>query len=235
MLTRRSLFLASLPLLGSRPVLANTGTSERWLWAINRAGEEVAVVYRNQNGYNHVALARFAHLFRDLREDVAGPMPPLLVDLLSVLQERWGYRQPLIIGSGYRTPRTNASLEGAAPASMHLRGFAADITMRGVHPGPNRGHGLVAVPANRLHGPRALFGFPACRHRSATVLDSVEVVVSAAEERSSQPGCRSVCTVGDGSYLPQYGEPWQPARAQKVLVQGARTTGRSPNPRGHIL
>ena len=61
-------------------------------------------------------------------------MPPLLVDMLSVLQEGCGYSRPLLVGSGFRTPRTNASLEGAAPASFHLRGSAADISVRGVAP-----------------------------------------------------------------------------------------------------
>ena len=79
-------------------------------------------------------LARLRRLFRDLRAGAEGPLPPLLVDVLSVLQEGWGYARPLVVGSGYRTPLTNASLEGAAPASLHLRGLAADITIRGVHP-----------------------------------------------------------------------------------------------------
>ena len=105
---------------------------ERWLWAQNHAGEEVAVAYREGDAYNPAALARLRHLFRDLREGVQGPLPPLLVDVLSVLQERWGYGRPLLVGSGYRTVRTNISLEGAAPASLHLRGLAADITVRGV-------------------------------------------------------------------------------------------------------
>ena len=52
-----------------------------------------------------------------------------------MLQERWSYTRPLMVGSGFRTRRTNAALEGAAPASFHLRGLAADITLRGVPPG----------------------------------------------------------------------------------------------------
>ena len=105
---------------------------ERWIWAQNHAGEEVALAYRAGNDYDPAALARLRHLFRDLREEVQGPLPPLLVDMLSVVQERWGYARPLLVGSGYRTPKTNRSLEGAAPASFHLRGWAADISVRGV-------------------------------------------------------------------------------------------------------
>jgi uncharacterized protein YcbK (DUF882 family) len=111
---------------------AATAAPERWIWAQNHAGEEVAVAYRAGEAYHPAALARLRRLFRDLREGAEGPLPPLLVDVLSVLQERWGYARPLVVGSGFRTPRTNASLEGAAPASLHLRGLAADITVRGV-------------------------------------------------------------------------------------------------------
>ena len=136
MIGRRPFLLgaAGLP-AAAWPAGARTSAApERWIWAQNHAGEEVALAYRAGNDYYPAALARLRHLFRDLREGVQGPLPPLLVDVLSVLQERWGYARPLLVGSGYRTPRTNASLEGAAPASFHLRGLAADITIRGVQP-----------------------------------------------------------------------------------------------------
>lgn len=107
---------------------------ERWIWAQNHAGEEVAVAYRAGDDYNAEALSRLRHLFRDLRESAQGPLPPLLIDVLSVVQERWNYSRPLAVGSGFRTQRTNAALEGAAPASFHLRGLAADISVRGVPP-----------------------------------------------------------------------------------------------------
>lgn len=100
---------------------------ERWIWAVNNAGEEVAVAYRSGETYDPVALARLRHLFRDLREDTPGPLPPLLIDMLSLLQEAHGYQRPLRVISGYRTPRTNASLEHAAPNSLHMHGLAADI------------------------------------------------------------------------------------------------------------
>ena len=137
MLGRRFLlFGAALPCAAWRPVTAAARTSaaapERWIWAQNHAGEEVAVAYRAGDAYHPAALSRLRHLFRDLREGAEGPLPPLLVDVLSVLQEQWGYTRPVVVGSGFRTLRTNASLEGAAPASLHLRGLAADITVRGV-------------------------------------------------------------------------------------------------------
>ena len=130
--SRRTLLLAAAAsaLLPGRVATATPG--ERWIWAVNRAGEEVAVAYRVRGDYSAPALARLQRLFRDLHEDAPGPLPPLLIDMLSVLQERWGYAHPLVLNTGYRTPRTNASIAGAAPASLHMRGLAADITLRGV-------------------------------------------------------------------------------------------------------
>ena len=137
MLGRRPfLFAAAAAAIAARPGAARAAAArERWIWAQNHAGEEVAVAYRAGENYDIAALARLRHLFRDLREGTQGPLPPLLIDLLSVLQERWSYTRPLMVGSGFRTRRTNAALEGAAPASFHLRGLAADITLRGVPPG----------------------------------------------------------------------------------------------------
>ncbi|MBR0652297.1 YcbK family protein [Roseomonas terrae] len=105
---------------------------DRWLWLQNNAGEEVAVAYRTGQDYNIAALARLQALFRDLRADAPGPIPGLLLDMLSLVQERIGYTRPLRLISGYRTPQTNAMLPHAAPNSLHMRGMAADIVVRGM-------------------------------------------------------------------------------------------------------
>lgn len=104
---------------------------ERWIWMQNNAGEEVAVAYRAGQDYNLMALVRLQRLFRDLRAETAAPIPPLLIDMLSLLQERFGFTRPLRLISGYRTPATNASLPHAAPNSLHMRGWAADIVVPG--------------------------------------------------------------------------------------------------------
>jgi uncharacterized protein YcbK (DUF882 family) len=119
--------------------LAGTGTAradapprERWLWVQNAAGEEVATAYRAGQDYNLAALARLQHLFRDLRVQTPGPVPGLLLDMLSLIQERFGYTRPIRLISGYRTPQTNAMLPHAAPNSLHMRGWAADIIIPGL-------------------------------------------------------------------------------------------------------
>jgi uncharacterized protein YcbK (DUF882 family) len=136
-LARRTILKAAaaapLGMLWARAARA-TAAPERFLWVRNDAGEEVATAYRAGEEYHPQALARLRHLLRDMHAGAEGPLPPLLVDMLSVLQEHWHYTRPLIVRSGYRTSRTNASLEGAAPASLHLVGQAADITVPGMAP-----------------------------------------------------------------------------------------------------
>ena len=114
------------------PVPPAMAPRDRWLWLQNNAGEEVAVAYRTGQDYNIPALVRLQSLFRDLREDAPGPIPGLLLDMLSLVQERIGYTRPLRLISGYRTPQTNAMLPHAAPNSLHMRGMAADIVVRGM-------------------------------------------------------------------------------------------------------
>jgi uncharacterized protein YcbK (DUF882 family) len=108
----------------------------RLVWVVNQKNEELATTFRRPDGeYDLNALARLQQLFRDPVENVPGPLPPMLIELLAILQESWGFDKPLKLHSGYRTPRTNASIgEAASPRSFHLEGKAADISMRGVAP-----------------------------------------------------------------------------------------------------
>jgi len=105
---------------------------QRWIWIQNEAREEVAIAYRSGQDYDIRAFAQLQRLFRDLRANMAGPLPPLLIDMLSLIQERFNYTRPLRLISGYRTPETNASLPLAAPNSLHMRGMAADIVVPGL-------------------------------------------------------------------------------------------------------
>ena len=134
LLSRRGLLTgaAGLAAMAAGPARADQAERQRWLWVTNNAGEEVAVAYRTGQDYDIRALARLQHHFRDLRENLAGPTPPLLLDMLSLIQERFGYTRPLRVISGYRTPQTNASLPFAAPNSLHMRGMAADIVVPGM-------------------------------------------------------------------------------------------------------
>ncbi|WP_270938608.1 YcbK family protein, partial [Falsiroseomonas oryzae] len=109
------------------------GDRTRAIWLRNQAGEELRLAYVRADGQiDWQAVARARHVFRDLRRNAPGPMPVLLLDTLGQIQARIGADRPLVLLSGFRTPSTNAELEGAARNSLHLQGQAADIMMPGV-------------------------------------------------------------------------------------------------------
>jgi uncharacterized protein YcbK (DUF882 family) len=89
--------------------------------------ERLAVRYRRlDNTYDPDALARLARLFRS-RGDGAVHEPALrLVEVLSHVQRLAG-ADHLVLYSGYRSPDYNQALTGAARASMHTEGLAADV------------------------------------------------------------------------------------------------------------
>lgn len=53
----------------------------------------------------------------------------LVDNILDPLREAWG--KPIKVNSGYRSPELNKAV-GGSPRSMHLNGYAADITA--IHP-----------------------------------------------------------------------------------------------------
>jgi hypothetical protein len=72
------------------------------------------------------AVQQFSWTCRDYRAGEWKWIHPWLMDLVFVLH--WKYNKDEIkILSGYRTPQTNAQLEGAALNSQHVRAMALDI------------------------------------------------------------------------------------------------------------
>jgi uncharacterized protein YcbK (DUF882 family) len=57
---------------------------------------------------------------------------PSLISLLEKIREHFG--KPVVVVSGYRTPKYNKSISGAANNSQHMYGNAADIKIQGVSP-----------------------------------------------------------------------------------------------------
>lgn len=157
---RRGLLLGAAGLATAHAAPARAATP-RFIWARNVAGEEVAATYRTGDDYDGAAMARLQHLLRDVEAGTAGPVSLLLIDMLSVLQEQWVWSRPLIIRSGFRTTNTNARLEGAAPASLHLRGLAADVSVPGI---PMSDVGMAAWSLSRRLGFMGIGLYPAFVH-----------------------------------------------------------------------
>jgi uncharacterized protein YcbK (DUF882 family) len=97
--------------------------------------ESVNEVYWADGALSHAGYARISNFLRDARANEAVWMDTRLLDLICAVQgymAYYGFVNPLVIHSGYRSPRTNDRTEGAAKKSMHLRGRAVDFSMPGV-------------------------------------------------------------------------------------------------------
>lgn len=109
----------------------------RQLWLKRlETGEEQRAVYWADGDYVVDGYVRLCWLLRDVSANQAVQMDPTLLNVLTGIQAYYAaydIRGPLIVTSGYRTPRTNASLvaEGAARNSMHLMGGRRTSRYRG--------------------------------------------------------------------------------------------------------
>lgn len=107
----------------------------RSLWLL-RGTEQLRVTYWTASaGANKNAYLDVCWMMRDIQADRVFAMDRRLLDVLCGIQTwlaRNGIEAPLQIHSGYRTRQTNNKTEGAALASRHLIGQAADISMPGV-------------------------------------------------------------------------------------------------------
>ncbi len=144
MLTRRTVLgalCATLPMRAAAGLFETRfrGIGQRFLW-VRLAGrdEEIHVAFRRPDGrLIEGGIAALSWAFRDWKDGNGQVwMDHRLFDLLAHLQTEatlesdFPVRMTLL--SGYRTPRRNRGIEGAAYNSQHIRGRAADITLTGV-------------------------------------------------------------------------------------------------------
>jgi len=88
-----------------------------------------------QNGeFVQEALQEFNRFARDWRQNEEKAMDPQLINLIWRIWRAIGTDTPFNLNSGYRSPKTNASLSGAAKQSFHMRGKAADLSNPSVSP-----------------------------------------------------------------------------------------------------
>lgn len=82
------------------------------------------------DSYNYICW-----LLRDVRAGKHVRMDTRLIAILDWTQRylsKYGYTEPIHILSGYRSPETNTSTEGAKKNSLHLEGRAVDIHIPGL-------------------------------------------------------------------------------------------------------
>lgn len=135
LLSRRSLILTGSATLVSTlaaPSIALAKDNRRSLKMVNyRTNERFHRVYFDGRNYIKDAMDEFNWFARDWRQQKAVRMSPTTMDIASRLQSKHGGTEQILI-SGYRTPKTNRSLNGAAKGSYHMKGMAMDIKMPGV-------------------------------------------------------------------------------------------------------
>ena len=117
-------------------LLADTSGERILSFAHPHPGERLTVPYFADGAYLPQGLARLDHLLRDHRTGEEHPIEPALFDLLHDLRLATGTREPFQVISGYRSPKTNATLRsagrGVAKRSLHMDGRAIDVRLADV-------------------------------------------------------------------------------------------------------
>ena len=118
------------------PNPADAATKPRKLSFYNlHTDEKLAVTYWSKGQYDAVALDEIDHFLRDWRTGDTHPIDPVLLDVLSKLRAKLQTTKPFHVISGYRSPKTNATLasanDGVARKSLHMQGKAIDIALPG--------------------------------------------------------------------------------------------------------
>lgn len=140
LLTRRSMMAGGMAALVSalaKPTVAAPGViyfRRVSLYNLNTA-EALDAVYWANDYYIPQSLRRIDWVLRDFHVNATHAIDPRLLDLLVALQQRLNTNEPFLVTSGYRSPQTNARLvalnEGAAAQSLHMKGMAIDVFLRG--------------------------------------------------------------------------------------------------------
>ncbi len=113
------------------PVPVNFGGDGRLEITRKDNGERVRVRYRRKDGsYDKRALAKLNRVMRCSLTGKETAMSVRLFEILDVVEDKFG-KKGLVLLSGYRTPKLNARVKGAARRSTHMLGWAADIRIPG--------------------------------------------------------------------------------------------------------
>ena len=99
-------------------------------------GERLRVRYHRSGCFGKQSMERINFFLRDFRTGEVHPIDPDLLDILCGINDVYGGSSLFEIISGYRSPKTNAALRArsssVARRSLHMKGKAVDIRLRGV-------------------------------------------------------------------------------------------------------
>lgn len=97
--------------------------------------ERFAIVYWRNGMLDKAGYQKACEVLRDAHVNEIYPMDIRLLDLVCATQawiRYYGFNAPYLVNSGYRSPKTNARIEGAARNSKHMAGQAIDFTVPGL-------------------------------------------------------------------------------------------------------
>lgn len=100
-------------------------------------GEVLTAAYHTGGAYDPAALASLDQVLRDHRSGEVGRIDPPLFDFLYEVADRAGVDPRFEVISGFRSAASNQMLRrngggGVAEKSLHLKGQAIDVRLRGV-------------------------------------------------------------------------------------------------------
>ncbi|MFQ8431760.1 YcbK family protein [Amaricoccus sp. W119] len=95
-----------------------------------RTGESIKTIYHVDGKYIPEAMSEISYFMRDWRQNEVRAYDPNNIDNLAATLALMETSEPYLMISGYRTPRTNRMLRGAASNSYHMRAMAADIRLK---------------------------------------------------------------------------------------------------------
>ena len=130
--------------LAHPPAPVNLGGDGRLTLARPGFREVVTARYRGADGaYSRAEIDRLSRLLRCSSTGKQAEVSLKLLEILDAVEDRFGAPRLLVL-SGYRAPRFNREVPGAARRSLHMLGWAADIRV------PGRAHAEVAEFATAL-------------------------------------------------------------------------------------
>ena len=97
----------------------------------SRTGEKIDMIYWIEGNYIRESLDQINYFMRDWRTNDVKSIDARTIDIMTAAHNLMDCREPYMLISGYRSPKTNAMLRsrssGVAKNSRHLRGEAADL------------------------------------------------------------------------------------------------------------
>lgn len=123
--------IAAAPVYAKAPgLLRGAGDVRRIRMYSQRTGESVDTIYYADGQYIPEAVSEISHFMRDWRQNETRTYDPRNLDNLASVTLLTEASEPYLMISGYRTPKTNGMLRGAASNSYHMKAMAADIRLK---------------------------------------------------------------------------------------------------------